>query len=446
MTDLLRVIRRMCTATAVALLVARCAFAQTPAPGAPDSTHAAQPAQAVQSKTVTVGAGKDGFTLTSADKAYKIRISGYVQADGRYYLDDAPAGAISSMLIRRARPIVDGTVNDRYSFRIAPDFGGGAVVLFDAYAEALLVPGVSFRAGKFKPPVGLERLQSATSLAFIERAAPASLVPNRDVGYQLGGDVVSGKVTYALGLFNGVLDGGNGDVDVDNGKDVAARVFLQPFKQTGPAPLEGLGFGGAMTNGVQTGTTAAPNLPAFRTTGQQTFFRYLAATMTSGPVKAAGRHHRETAQGYYYWGRIGILGEWVRSTQDVARDTMNARLAHTAWQVAATVLFTCEQASYGGVRPSEYFDPKNGHWGAIEVAGRYSVLTADDPSFPTFASPTASARVARAVGAGFNWYFTPAFKLQVNYERIRFEGGAAAAAGGNRPPEKALLTRLQVRY
>ena len=45
-----------------------------------------------------------------------------------------------------------------------------------------------FRFGKFKPPVGLERLVSDSDMLFVERALPTDLVPNRDVGVQVYGE------------------------------------------------------------------------------------------------------------------------------------------------------------------------------------------------------------------------------------------------------------------
>jgi phosphate-selective porin OprO/OprP len=38
------------------------------------------------------------------------------------------------------------------------------------------------RAGQYKAPVGLERLQSASAIVFLERAFPTELAPNRDRG------------------------------------------------------------------------------------------------------------------------------------------------------------------------------------------------------------------------------------------------------------------------
>ena len=85
-----------------------------------------------------------------------------------------------------------------FDFRIMPDFGGGQSLLYDGYVEGRFHPAAKLRAGKFKPPLGLERLQSAIDMVFVERAAPTLLVPNRDVGVQLGGEFAGGKLDYAV--------------------------------------------------------------------------------------------------------------------------------------------------------------------------------------------------------------------------------------------------------
>ena len=92
-----------------------------------------------------------------------------------------------------------------------PDFGGGETELFDAYIEMTHFPEASLRVGKFKGPFGLERLQSATSLMFLERGFPTSLGPNRDVGIQLSENSERG-FSHAVGVFNGVADGGSSDL------------------------------------------------------------------------------------------------------------------------------------------------------------------------------------------------------------------------------------------
>ena len=132
--------------------------------------------------------------------------------------------------MRRVRPILEGTFYEKYGFRIVPDFAGGQTVLYDAYIDANFDPAARMRVGKFKPPVGLERLESAADLAFVERAFPTNLVPTRDIGGQLSGDLLGGTLYYAVGVFNGAVDGGLSDGDNNDCKDFDARLFAHPFK------------------------------------------------------------------------------------------------------------------------------------------------------------------------------------------------------------------------
>src|SRR5690606_34216164 len=98
------------------------------------------------------------------------------------------------------------------------------------------------RAGKSKTPFGLERLHSASGMLFFNRAFPTSLAPNRDLGIQLLGDIRSGLVSYAVGVLNGVADGGSADVDTGDSKDVAGRVVVRPFHPLAASRLKGLGL------------------------------------------------------------------------------------------------------------------------------------------------------------------------------------------------------------
>ena len=189
---------------------------------------------------VTATAGQDGFSLKSADGAFEIQLRGYVHTDGRFWTGDDELPATDTFLLRRVRPILEGTLYKFIDFRIMPDFGEGRTQLADGYLEARLSPALRVRAGKFKLPIGLERLQSATDIVFVERGQPANLAPNRDVGVQLSGDLVGGRIAYAVGAFNGVPDGTSGDTDIDDGKDAAARLFVQPFA-SGDGPWKGLG-------------------------------------------------------------------------------------------------------------------------------------------------------------------------------------------------------------
>jgi phosphate-selective porin OprO/OprP len=406
-------------------------------------------AAAEKAKTASsVTAGPEGFSIRSADNAFQLRLRGYVQLDGRFYQDEHLKRAVDNFIVRRARPILEGTVFKIFDFRLMPDFGGGTTVLQDAYVNARFLPGFQVRAGKFKPPVGLERLQSATDILFVERALPTNLVPNRDLGIQVQGDLAGNRVSYALGVFNGVVDAGNGDLDTNNGKDTAGRIFITPFAagSGGSGPGKGLGFGVAASTGNQNGTAASSattGLASYKTGGQLTFFSYRSDGTAAGTTVADGRRQRLSPQAYWYGGPFGVLAEYVRSSQEVRRGTTSAKIENDAWQAAASFVLFGGEPSYRGVDPKKPFNIAQHQWGALELGARYNRLEIDDKAFPLFANPASAASRASAWAVGLNWYLTRGLRVLLDYEQTSFTGGAAV---GNRPDEKVFLNRFQVSF
>jgi phosphate-selective porin OprO and OprP len=381
----------------------------------------------------TASAGADGFVLRSESGDFRLQIRGYVQFDGRFFPGDDKALAVDNFLLRRARPIVHGTVAKYFEFNITPDFGGGATVLQDAYLNVKYSAKAQLRVGKFKPPVGLERLQSAATMSFVERAYPTALLPNRDVGAMLHGELSGGVVAYAVGVFDGAPDGGSTDVDSNDGKDLAGRVFLSPFKR-GKSFFKDLGFGIAGTTGKQTGA-----LPAYRSGGVVSI-----VTFATGLV-ADGTRKRYSPQLSFYSGRFGLLAEYAQSESFVKKATgERVRLEAKAWQTTATVTLTGEPASYSGVRPKDAFDPGSGRWGAFELAARINGLELGSEAAQLgLVDPTKTIRQAFAWAVGINWYLNRNVKQVLDFERTRFTGGSAA---GDRPAENAVFIRSQVSF
>jgi phosphate-selective porin OprO/OprP len=420
-------------------------------------------AKTKDASTVTAG-GKDGlFTTKSSDDSFKLRVGGYIQADGRFFLNDDPPGTYSNnFYLRRVRPVLEGTVGKYYDFRIMPDFGAATTSLQDAYLSINYWSQAKLQVGKYKEPVGLERLQSGTALLFVERALPTNLVPNRDAGVQLSGDFGSGALSYAVGYFNGVVDVGSADSNVTtnnrDAKDAAARIFAHPFKTSEVESLQGLGIGIAGTYGTEEGSTTTPNLPVYRSSGQQSpatvvapsrqnFFAYRTSAATpANNAFADGKRIRYTPQAYYYWGPFGLMAEYVSSSQEVRQTTNFAKLTNTAEQVSVSYLITDDTASFKGVKPKKEFDPRNGSWGAVELKARYGRLTIDGEAFPIYADPTVAAREANAVAAGVNWYLSKNLKFNIDYERTTFDGGGGGSATAplDRPTETVILERFQI--
>jgi phosphate-selective porin OprO/OprP len=398
-------------------------------------------AAAAKDRQSSTANSKDGFSLKSADGKYSLRFRGYFQSDGRFFAKNDGIPAVDNLLIRRARPIIEATVGRYFEFRLMPDFGGTSPTIFDAYWDGKFAPEFTVRAGKFKPPVGLERLQSATDILFAERGLPTNLVPSRDVGLQISGDISEGLLAYQVGVFNGVPDLANGGDDLSNAKDFAGRLFLQPFKVGSFRPL---GVGIAGSTGLERGSPAAPGLPSYRTPGQQTVFRYNSSTSTPAMnVFANGKRTRLSPQGYFYTGPFGLLGEYVISKQEVTQGDATAELEHKAWQAEGSFFLTGEKNSFRSPAPKKGFDLKEGGFGAVELVARYGELALDEAAFPRYASLTASAQKAKAWGVGVNWHFSRAVKVAINYERTTFDGGAA---DGDRERENAVITRFQTSF
>jgi len=244
-----------------------------------------------------------------------------------------------------------------------------------------------------------------------------------------------GPVEYAVGVFDADADNGSTDGDISDHKTGIARIFVHP--------IEGLGIGAAGTYGWEQGTLASPLTPTYTTTGGTTFFSYKAGnTSLMDTVVTSGRHWRASAQGNYYRGPVGVLGEYVRSVQHVGLDGSNDRAVFDAWQGLAQWVITGENASYNSVTPAYPFDPAKGHWGAFDVAARYGELRlADSSMFDLgFADPTKSAHRARSVGAGVDWFFNKQFRAVLDLDHTWYWLGAKT---GDRPAETSVIGRVQ---
>jgi phosphate-selective porin OprO/OprP len=391
--------------------------------------------------TPVVSLGEKGLSVKTPDGNYEIKLHGLVQADQRTYIGDNALPQNNSFLFRLVRPTLEGSFGPLVGFRLTPDFAGDSATLVDAYVDLRFNPAYTLRIGKFAGPVGLERLESSGATALIERGFPTELAPNRDIGAQLQGELASGRVNYAVGVFNGAPDGRDSPTtDADNHVEFEGRVFFEPWKNDANA-LSGLGFGLAGSVGDKQGV-GNNFLPRYRTPGQNAFFNYRSA------VAADGRHQRLSPQAYYYRNAFGLLGEYITSRQEVVlpgNSSSRTDLTNSAWQLTGSWVLSGEDASYKGVvKPDHPFVAGGDGWGAFELVARYGQLDIDNDAFPLLADPSVAATRARAWGLGINWYLNSNLKLVFNHTHARFDGGAPG--GRNREDEKTFFSRVQVSF
>lgn len=435
-----------------AMKASQAAVPATAAVAAPQAAKPAAPAPIITANF------KDGFSIKSPDNAYKLKLSGFMQSDGRVFTNNKKdsSGGTSTFLIRRARLYVTGTVANDFNFTLVPDFSAtSGTVLTYGYADYTKYPMFQIRAGKFVEPFSIENLQSSMYYNFAELGLPANLYPQRDIGLQISGGVLNDSLKYAVGIFNGEVDHeaySTENADTNNDKDVVGRIWVSPFKNTNLKPVQGLGMGFAFAYGHQdegTVSTTAPynsNNPTYVTPGQLIVFSYNSGVSPNGP------RLRTSPQMTYYYKSFGLLGEYVDSYQDFAKGSgstlVKDRFDNKAWQLSTTYVLTGEDATYNGVTPKNNFNPSKGSFGAFELAARYGELNLDHKIFTDgFADANTYISREHAWGSGLNWYLNPNVKLVFDFEQTKFRRGSVLAINnGNRKPENVVTSRVQVAF
>lgn len=434
--------------------------------------NVAQPTQSALASTNVplkappfITAGPEGFSLQSADTNFTLRLHGMGQFDSHYYASPNP-GAKDTFTIRRLRAVAAGKVYQNFDYYMQTDFGSGTTstttnnaFLQDAYVNFHYWPGFQFQGGKFKEPVGLEILPADENLWFVERGYPTELVPNRDVGAEVHGELFNGALNYAAGAFNGVPDGGSGDIEVaDNDKDVAARIFAVPFTNSSIAALKNFGFGIGTSYGFQAGSTT----PSFATLGRQTFFKYASGAGTSTAtrnVTEAGDHFRFVPQGYYFWGPAGFYWEYADSSEKFQLNngkTHQAWFDNKGWDVSASWFLTGEKDNFWAPpAPLHNFHIDGSGLGAWQLTARIGGLSLDKGAFASPAShlpvyaASGSADQATSWGVGLNWFLNRNIKWVFEYEQTSFgfaPGYKATPGTVSAQDEKTFMTRLQFAF
>jgi phosphate-selective porin OprO/OprP len=400
------------------------------------SSAAVEPTATPAQSTHAVSFRRDGLWFSTADGATQLHVHGYLQADDRMFSANTHGEELDTFLFRRIRPLFEGTLFNAVDFRFMPDFGQNNPQIQEAFLELKSVKFAKLRVGKFKEPIGLEVLRSDRELTFAERSLASDLVPLRYIGAQVAGSVLSDSVEYATGYFDGSNDGSNGVfTQWAHSNEAAARVFFHPFATTSVSAVQQFGFGLAGSAGDQHGSIAG-----LKTVGQTTFFKY------SSNAQANGQHNRLAPQAYYYAGPLGVMSEYMISSQEVLNKGVTGRTRNEAWQVAGSFVLTGEKNSYAGVQPRNATEHITGfrRWGALELALRYSQLRIDGDAFPLFANPATAAQQAREQGIGLNWYLNRYVKFETDYEHTGFR----MAAGATTPlhSENVLMSLLQLAF
>lgn len=385
-------------------------------------------------KLPNLSIGPKGVSLSSADKAYSLKVGALVQADGRFYLDDG-ADNRNTFILRRVRTPFSGTIAKIFNFNVTPEFAQADATssnnntqLVDAWIDGRFSKAFGVKVGKFRSPVALE---GNDQRHFMESTYTNQLAPNRDIGVEAFGSVAENLFAYRLGVFNGAPN--NTWSGTRNGTDgdfsVAGRLTLNPFVKNDNA-LAGLSLSVGGSYGNEAGSTSA-----IRSPGQQNIV---------GSLTATGDHLRVAPALEWYAGPFSLVAELAYDQQEISGGNTVGNLG---WRVSGGWVLTGEKSTKGGVSPEKPFSWENGTWGAFELVARVSGLDIDNDAFTTHGgslNPATNASGAFSYGAGLNWYLNNNLQVRFDVEKTNFSGGSSSQLLAEN--ELYAFTRVQLKF
>jgi phosphate-selective porin OprO/OprP len=253
--------------------------------------------------------------------------------------------------------------------------------------------------GKQKEPISLERLTGMVFLPWQERSAPSdAFFPSRNHGVVLSGMGLDGWLTWAAGVFNNWID--SDESFSDTASQWVGRVTWVPLVSEDESNLLHLGLGLRRTDakqGIGFGTEPEFNQsPAFVDTGLLTADRGLTYNLEA------------------YWRRGPYLVGFEYIGADVDSPAFGDPRFH-GYHLSGSWALTGESRSYR--KRSGIFDPlpvaksvKQGGWGALEAAFRYSRTDLSDG--------LVEGGEMDVYSLGLNWWLTRVAQFGFNYRYV----------------------------
>jgi phosphate-selective porin OprO and OprP len=415
-----------------------------------------QPPAANNAKATMSAGHRPG--LCSADGENCVELTSRVHFDAANYLNvhpqqpTGPHALTDGVNARRARIGVLGKFFNDWNYALIYDFGGStdatpATGIENAYITYNgLSPHVAFDLGYLDVPFTLDEATSSNDIMFIERAEVQNTVTNLAANDARGAfGVRSNDDRYWAGAYLTGPQAGATHAGTNTQQLGGTARFTYQVLQGGNYSLH-LGVDGEYVfqpraNGAAaaavTSTVAFSDRPelrvdptAFLNTGQ-----IPAKNAGAYGVEAAGGYDSLFFQGEYYQFMIDQSG--LSATAPRPELTFDGGYAEASWTVTGeSRRYIPGAGAYGGIVPAHPLSLKNGGWGALELALRYSYLNLNNHVRPGV-SPIVTGGVfgGRATGydAGVNWYPNSNIRFMLDYIHEDVNKLPVAAGPGGSP-------------
>jgi len=368
---------------------------------------------------------KGDFLFESQGEVFYLDLTGRIDLDAVAVPSGYPGN--TSFNVRRARLGAIAHFYDKYHLRLEGGLDGGVASLKDAFLEAELLPYLTLRAGHFKVPLGLERIQDSRDIPFVERSvATTNLTSEREIGIVAYGRIYHDIFGYGAGVFNG--DGSDAGGDNNSQKEIVLRSDLQLLALVENPFFQKLRIGGAIALGF--GDDGPIHGGSLETRSGLEF-------LTINPnARYKGLHVRSSLEVSHLAGPVSLMYEYISSFQGkVFLGSSPPIISHNyvvrGHTGAIAYNITGEEATFGKLIPKSPFSFGKEGWGAVQVAARISALNVNDMFLETDTDQGplfTGANEALELDLAVNWFFNDHMALKLDFnqtwlnEAVDYEG------------------------
>lgn len=389
---------------------------------------------------------KNDFYLETPDGNFSMRIRGNIHFDTKFYGGNSENPS-PQFDVRRARIDLQGAFYKYLTFRLQTEFADSPYIR-NAWVDYKFRDWLHLRAGQMKPPFSTSWWTLDNNVNFIERGTSTPVYPYFDRGFWVWGDVLNKTLTWNLSAWTGAgleLDTPKGDID--DHKDIIARLFYSPFKNSKGHILEGLHL-------AVEGTYSNQSIPTdrFEKKGMSTAIRddkmWKWQTEQTFSRAEIGQRNRWGAEAHYICGPFSFSTEYIEVKYEdieVFDKTTGDKVVSddgriTSWSTWVGYFLTGESktvSNFGWRQPNPKvdFNPvlMKGA-GAWEILARYTHTDVSDGLFSRTRINGNTFRVLDGAPwtdeytAGINWAWNPLVRWQFNYTHIT-AGGSGLFSG-----------------
>lgn len=353
------------------------------------------------------------LVFESPDKSFQWWFDSRIQLDGAKFFENKNKLS-DGTIFRRLTFAMKSVLWTDWQAEIDVDFAEALIDLRDMWVQYTVpTKSISFRAGNFKEPFGLERLNSSRLLTFLERTAISNALP---LGRRMGATARywnnSGQVS--LGVFGHEAGTRIDKGTQDEGYSTNLRVSVAPINKLGRNLHVGLA--GSYKIPDATADLAANTIEIKARTETYVFDPKLLHTGDISDVNYYNRYGGELMliYGPFYFQSEYMMAQVYRwyDKETVDLNGVYATLAYTL--TGETRYYYADE---GEVGPIENPRCKKG---ALELAGRYSIIDLDDPSAGILGGKS------NQITLGINYYPNSSIKFQFNYSMVDLNENATS--------------------